>query len=201
MLPITIELIAATNNIHPSGSVSSGVNALGSPVASDGGATTVHFAWAGAATITIEGLDAGGDFQTETVDTPAGETTAGYYTSVTSIVPDANITVLVVRYLGGASTASVPVNWRQTPFTLAMAATQSAGTFNEKILFQYSYDSPNKDFKGNFIKGTYWFDIDTAVIAAINKTLNSPVQAMRATIDGAGAQTWLIRFIQGDNPQ
>lgn len=204
MLPITVELVAATNSIHTSAPVNADVNALGSPVLSVGGATTVHLSWTNAATITIEGLDADGNFQTETVSTTTGISTVGYYTSVTSVVPDASVTALIVRYLGTASTATIPVNWRQTPFNMAMGASQSAGAFSEKVTYQFSLDAPNQDFVGSFVNSTTWFDINTGGTVASPPAafeLNAPAQAMRAIIDGATAQTWLFRFVQGDNPQ
>lgn len=204
MLPQTIELVAATNSIHSSAPVNEDVNALSSPVLSAGGATLLQLSWTNAATITIEGLDADGNFQTETVSTPAGISTVGYYTSVTSVVPDADVTALVVSYLGGASTATIPVNWRQTPFNMAMGASQSAGAFTEKITYQFSLDAPNRDFAGSFANDTTWFDVNTGGTLSVPPAafeLNAPAQAMRAIINGVAPQTWLVRFVQGDNPQ
>lgn len=203
MLPQTFELVPSINTIAATIPVNADTNAVTSPVDGNADATKVYLEWTNAASLTIEGLDADGNFQTEIFTAAAGDATVGYYSSITSIVPSVNIIGLLAEYSAeGFSSPTIPINWRQTPANMAMAATLNEGSSQDAtVTFQYSLDAPNRDFVGNFINGTQWFDIVTLALPPVYATRTAPVQALRVLSAGEDETKWLVRILQGDNPQ
>lgn len=203
MLPQTFEIRSSDNTIVPADTAAADVNALSSPVAASDSASQIKLTWTSAATITIEGIDADGNFQTETVDTPAGSNSLFYYKSVSSLVPSAAIALFLVVYNDNATTPTIPVNWRQTPFNLIFGASLITGDTAETVTFQYSLDAPNKDFAGSFASLTTWFNVDDDkdLSPPITAARNAPAQAVRVVTKSDSVHTMLIRIVQGDNPQ
>ena len=158
-------------------------------------------------TFTVTGTDQDGKTVSEVITGSNGGTAVStvYFKTVTQIAASGAVTGDVeVGWLAasGFSTKSIPVNWRQSPFNMTVAAdlTTSTGTFG----VQYTVDGPQEDYTNSFGVDANWRDA-----AGLDKDSNTadgedniitPVRAVRG-IATIGTSTTVLKFtfIQGQN--
>jgi hypothetical protein len=156
---------------------------------------------------TVTGTDADGKTVTSTRAGPNNNTvaTAVYFKTVTSVTTDGAVgtnTKIGWRPADGFCTASVPVNWRQTPFNLTVAAELTGtATFGA----QWTADDPQStSYAQSLNVSGFWTDITgldkDSNAASGTATLSNHVRAVRG-IATAVTTTATVKytFLQGQN--
>lgn len=150
-----------------------------------------------AKTAILTGTGPDGEAQTETLNLPgtsATVTSTKYFKTLTSIVPSATILTDTMD-IGWAVTAvgnTLPLNWRQHPFTVSIA-TYPSGTSNHKV--QQTYEDVL-----NTVGSYTWYDHAslTNKSAAAEGTYTAPVTATRLVVNTWTSGTIRMIIVQGN---
>ena len=190
-----------------SGGVATIANAQRIGITSDDNDSGVTFA--------ITGTDADKVVMTESgITGPSSNTilTTAYFKTVTGVTISGNATGnITVGTLAadGLVTASIRVNWRQTPFNLSIRAKQTGTIGSATFGAQYTMDAPEIHFPDTPYSNSFNTDADWDDMPDLHADINTsdtdtdvyaPVQAVRGKFT-VGDTAVVVKFTvnQGDN--